>query len=88
MPNAPPLPPHLARNLEQLDTRLNQLRQWKDYAAAPKRIELIEEMEALWAPIAETDDWTAFNDALGEIEEMRQAYAGDAKSSARPGIRS
>ncbi len=41
------MPPHLARNLEQLDERLNQLRQWKDYAAAPKRIELIEEVEAL-----------------------------------------
>ncbi|MBK6598054.1 MAG: DUF349 domain-containing protein [Proteobacteria bacterium] len=47
MANAPALPPHLARSLEQLDTRLNELRQWKDYVAAPKRIELIEEMEAL-----------------------------------------
>lgn len=47
LPGAPALPPHLARNLEQLDARLNQLRQWKDYAAAPKRIELIEEVEAL-----------------------------------------
>ena len=36
---------------------------------------LIDEMEALWAPIAESDDWSAFNAALGEIEEMRQAYA-------------
>lgn len=47
LPGAPALPPHLTRNLEQLDARLNQLRQWKDYAAAPKRIELIEEVEAL-----------------------------------------
>ncbi len=39
------------------------------------RTMLIDEMEALWAPIAETDDWTAFNSALGEIETMRQAYA-------------
>lgn len=44
---APPLPPLLARSLEQLDTRLNELRQWKDYVAAPKRIELIEEVAAL-----------------------------------------
>ena len=58
------------------------------FARSAPRSMLIEEMEALWAPIAETDDWTAFNDALGEIEEMRQAYAGDAKSSARPGISS
>jgi hypothetical protein len=47
LPDAPALPPYLVRNLEQLDTRLNELRQWKDYVAAPKRIELIEEMEAL-----------------------------------------
>ena len=47
LPGAPPMPPHLARNLEQLDVRLNELRQWKDYVVAPKRIELIEEMEAL-----------------------------------------
>jgi hypothetical protein len=47
LPHAPALPPHLARNLEQLDSRLNQLRQWKDYVAAPKRIELIEEAESL-----------------------------------------
>ena len=49
---------------------------------------LIDEMEALWAPIAERDDWSEFHRVLGEIEEMRQAYAGDAKSSARPGISS
>ena len=44
---APALPPYLARSLQQLDDRLNELRQWKDYVVAPKRIELIEEMEAL-----------------------------------------
>ena len=47
MQAAPALPPYLARNLQQLDERLNELRQWKDYVVAPKRIELIEEMEAL-----------------------------------------
>ena len=50
------------------------------------RTMLIDEMEALWAPIAESDDWSAFHHALGEIEAMREAYAGDAKSSARPGM--
>jgi hypothetical protein len=44
---APILPPHLARHLQQLDDKLNELKQWKDYAVAPKRIELIEEMESL-----------------------------------------
>jgi hypothetical protein len=39
------------------------------------RTMLIDEMEALWAPIAERDDWGPLNAALSEIEEMRQAYA-------------
>jgi hypothetical protein len=42
---APPL--HLARLLQQLDGKLNELKQWKDYAVAPKRMALIEEMQAL-----------------------------------------
>ena len=36
---------------------------------------LIEEVEALWAPIAERDDWTLFHAKLKDIELMRQAYA-------------
>ena len=40
------------------------------------RTMLIDEMEALWAPIAERDDWRSLYEALGEIEEMREAYAG------------
>jgi uncharacterized protein YdiU (UPF0061 family) len=39
---------------------------------------LIEEMEALWAPIAASDDWSAFGVALAEIEQMRQAYSATA----------
>jgi uncharacterized protein YdiU (UPF0061 family) len=58
------------------------------FARALPRTMLIDEMEALWAPIAERDDWSDFHRVLGEIEEMRQAYAGDAKSSARPGTSS
>ena len=38
------------------------------------RTMLIEEMEAIWAPIAERDDWTAFNEALLDIREMAIAY--------------
>ena len=47
---------------------------------------LIEEVEAVWAPIAERDDWTSFTAALTEIEEMRQAYAP--KSARRDSISS
>ncbi|HWA17381.1 MAG TPA: protein adenylyltransferase SelO family protein, partial [Devosia sp.] len=58
------------------------------FARRTPRTMLIEEMEALWTPIAENDDWSAFNAALAEIEEMREAYAADTKSSMRPGINS
>ncbi len=58
------------------------------FARERPRTMLIDEMEALWAPIAERDDWSDFHRVLGEIEEMRQAYQLDAKSLARPGINS
>jgi RNase P/RNase MRP subunit POP5 len=41
------MPVYLQRGLQQLDDKLNALKEWKDYAVAPKRIELIEAMEAL-----------------------------------------
>ena len=47
------------------------------FARQTPRTMLIDEMEALWAPIAERDDWRALYEALGEIEEMREAYAGE-----------
>jgi hypothetical protein len=40
-------PPAILRRLQALDARLSELREWKDYAAAPKRAELIADMEAL-----------------------------------------
>ncbi len=35
---------------------------------------LIEEVEALWAPIAERDDWSLFTAKLAAIEAMADAY--------------
>lgn len=35
---------------------------------------LIDEVEALWAPIAEKDDWSAFHAKLDAIGEMRDAF--------------
>jgi uncharacterized protein YdiU (UPF0061 family) len=57
------------------------------FARARPRDMLIDEMEALWAPIADGDDWQAFGAALEEIELMRQAYA-PAKSARRAASRS
>ncbi|WP_201830173.1 protein adenylyltransferase SelO [Microvirga zambiensis] len=35
---------------------------------------LIEEVEALWAPIVAQDDWSAFSAKLGDIRGMAEAY--------------
>ena len=43
----PALPAALARGLQELDAKLAALKEWKDYAVAPKRAELIADMEAL-----------------------------------------
>ncbi len=88
---AVPAPPaDLARNLQQLDEKLNELRQWKDYVVAPKRMELIEEMEALVgsqeepAELAEhiralQQEWRTINkgiviDASAEGERFQKAH--------------
>jgi uncharacterized protein YdiU (UPF0061 family) len=36
---------------------------------------LIDEVEAIWAPIAESDDWSRFERKLDEIRLLREAYA-------------
>jgi uncharacterized protein YdiU (UPF0061 family) len=35
---------------------------------------LYDEIEALWVPIAERDDWSLFEAKLAEIERVREAY--------------
>jgi hypothetical protein len=47
LPSAPPLPAYLANQLQRLDTKLNELKDWKSFSVTPKRLELMEEMEAL-----------------------------------------
>lgn len=34
----------------------------------------IDHVEALWAPIAESDDWSAFEQTLADVNEARRAY--------------
>jgi uncharacterized protein YdiU (UPF0061 family) len=48
------------------------------FARTTPRTMLIDEMEGLWAPIAEADDWAPLQAALDEIEEMREAYSAAA----------
>ncbi len=44
------------------------------FAAMRPRTMLIDEVEAIWAPIAEHDDWSLFESTLSEIAAMRDAY--------------
>lgn len=44
------------------------------FERARPRTMLIDDVEAIWAPIAATDDWGLFTRALEEIAQMRDAY--------------
>ena len=37
----------------------------------------IDEVEAIWAPIAANDDWSLFSTKLAAIHQMREAFSGD-----------
>jgi uncharacterized protein YdiU (UPF0061 family) len=47
------------------------------FARVTPRTMLIDEVEAIWAPIAQSDDWNLFETALDEIAQMRAAYGID-----------
>jgi len=44
------------------------------FARQNPRTMLVDEVEAIWAPIAADDDWGLFQKTLAEIAEMRDAY--------------
>ena len=44
------------------------------FARERPRSMLIDEVEAIWAPIAERDDWSLLASTLAEIGQMRDAY--------------
>ena len=47
----------------------------QDYFRRPDPQELLyDEIQALWAPIAQADDWTLFHAKLAAIETARQAW--------------
>ncbi len=60
------VPPHLPRQLQQLDEKLNELKQWKDFAVAPKRVELIEEMERL---VASTEEPSVLAERIKSLQQ-------------------
>lgn len=60
------LPPHIAAQLQTLDEKLALLQDWRSYAVAPKRIELIEKMEAL---IGSEDKPDALAETIKKLQE-------------------
>jgi len=63
--------------LEQFATRIpiSSLRLEHSYfTRAEPCTMLIDQVESLWAPIAESDDWTAFHRKCEAISEMAEAY--------------
>jgi Domain of Unknown Function (DUF349) len=63
---APPLPGHMTNQLQQLDKKLADLKDWKSFTVAPKRIELMEEMESL---IDATLEPQALADRIRQLQE-------------------
>jgi hypothetical protein len=62
----PPLSPYLTNQLLSLDTRLNELKDWKSFSVAPKRVELMEEMESL---VDSTLDPPVLADRIKSLQE-------------------
>lgn len=66
LPTVPAAPAYLTRQVQQLDAKLNELKEWKEHAVAPKRAELIEEMEAL---IGSAEEPKALADRIKQLQE-------------------
>jgi hypothetical protein len=63
---APAQPTYLTTQLQQLDVKLDELKGWKEHAVAPKRAELIEEMQAL---IGASEEPKALADRIKQLQE-------------------
>jgi hypothetical protein len=93
---ATPLPANLISQLQQLDKQLDELKDWKDFSVAPKRAELIEEMESLVdaemepLTLAENikslqDEWRSLSKGAGEgFEADWQRFQAASKKAYQP----
>jgi hypothetical protein len=66
LPAVSDLPVHLTRQVQQLDAKLDELKQWKDFAVAPKRAELIADMEAL---VGSSDEPKALAERIKQLQD-------------------
>lgn len=93
---SPALPPQLASQLQQLDNKLAELKDWKNFTVAPKRVELMEEMESLVGStldppvLAERikslqEDWRTLSKGAGEnLEADWQRFQEAAQKAYQP----
>jgi hypothetical protein len=66
LPSMPALPAYVTAQIQKLDAALNELKGWKEHAVAPKRLELIEAMEAL---IGSTETPEALADRIRQLQD-------------------
>ncbi len=66
LPTMPALPAYVTAQIHKLDAALDELKGWKEHAVAPKRLELIEAMEAL---IGSTETPEALADRIRQLQE-------------------
>ncbi|MDB5473430.1 MAG: YdiU family protein [Devosia sp.] len=64
----------VANGLERYSPSLDLNLEHPYFARTVPRTMLIDEVEAIWAPFAQADDWSLFQHTLGEIAQMREAY--------------
>lgn len=91
-----PLPTHLAGQLQQLDRQLADFKDWKSFSVAPKRAELIEDMESLVGAALDPptladrikslrDQWRALGKgAVENVEADWQRFDDAAKKAYEP----
>ena len=72
----PKRPKHLLDRLQQLDTKLQEIQDWRNFAVTPKRSELIAQMQAL---IGSEDEPTQLAE---EIKRLQEEWKTLAKGSA------
>lgn len=75
---AEPLPAQLASQLQQLDKQIDDLKDWKSFSVAPKRTELIEEMQSLIGAEMEPQELADRIKSLQEEWRMLGKGVGDA----------
>jgi Domain of Unknown Function (DUF349) len=96
LPPAAPLPAYLSKPLQQLDMKLNELKDWKSFSVVPKRAELMEEMQSLIGatldPVTLADrikslqkEWRTLSKGVGEnLEADWQRFQEAAQKAYQP----